>query len=50
MPKVILLKPLDGYPEGSERDFDQVDVDRLIEMGAVKKPTPAKPEGKARKA
>lgn len=34
--KAILLKPLDGLAPGTEREFDQVDFDRLKEMGAVK--------------
>lgn len=34
--KAILTKPLDGMPEGSEREFDKVDFDRLKEMGAVR--------------
>lgn len=36
MVKAILTKPLDGQPEGSEREFDKVDFDRLHEMGAVR--------------
>lgn len=36
MVKAILLKPLDGLPEGSEREFDKPDFDRLKEMGAVR--------------
>ena len=43
MPKVILTKPLDGFPEGSEREFDQVDIDRLAALGAVKLPPASKP-------
>lgn len=34
--KAILTKPLDGQPEGAEREFDKVDFDRLKEMGAVR--------------
>ncbi len=34
--KAILTKPLDGFPEGSEREFDKADFDRLKEMGAVR--------------
>jgi hypothetical protein len=34
--KAVLLKPLDGKPEGSEVEFDKPDFDRLKEMGAVK--------------
>jgi len=32
----ILLKPLDGFPEGSSRSFDKPDFDRLRGMGAVR--------------
>lgn len=34
--KAILIKPLDGQPEGTEREFDKVDFDRLKSMGAVR--------------
>jgi hypothetical protein len=34
--KAILTKPLDGNPEGTEREFDQVDFDQLKAMGAVR--------------
>lgn len=34
--KAILTKPLDGQPEGTEREFDKADFDRLKEMGAVR--------------
>ncbi|MDP9837595.1 hypothetical protein J2T09_002347 [Neorhizobium huautlense] len=37
MIKAILTKPLDGHPEGSEREFDKVDFDRLEALGAVRK-------------
>ncbi|WP_155904936.1 hypothetical protein [Methylopila sp. M107] len=39
MPKVkaVLIKPLDGDPEGSEREFDKVDFDRLEAMKAVRR-------------
>jgi len=37
MIKAILIKPLDGDPEGSEREFDKVDFDRLEALGAVRK-------------
>lgn len=41
----ILTKPLDGKPEGSEREFSQADFDRLEAMGAVKAaPVAADPE------
>ncbi|MBD8549480.1 hypothetical protein [Sphingomonas sp. CFBP 8764] len=36
MVKAILTKPLDGDAVGSEREFDQVDFDRLHLMGAVR--------------
>ncbi|MDH2311436.1 hypothetical protein [Methylobacterium brachiatum] len=36
MIKAVLLKPLDGSPAGTVRDFDKVDFDRLKEMGAVR--------------
>lgn len=39
----ILLKPLDGMPEGSEREFDKPDFERLKDMGAVKEAKPAAP-------
>lgn len=37
MIKAILLKPLDGHPEGSEREFDERDFDALEAMGAVRR-------------
>lgn len=37
MIKAILLKPLDGDPEGSSREFDQTDFTRLEAMGAVRR-------------
>lgn len=36
MVKAILIKPLDGQPEGTEREFDKQDFERLMEMGAVR--------------
>lgn len=36
MVKAILLKPLDGDPEGSEREFDQGDFETLKKLGAVR--------------
>lgn len=36
MVKAILIKPLDGEPEGSEREFSQADFDRLKAKGAVR--------------
>ncbi|KQP34297.1 hypothetical protein ASF27_01680 [Methylobacterium sp. Leaf102] len=35
MIKAILLKPLDGDTEGSVREFDRADFDRLEAMGAI---------------
>lgn len=37
MIKAILTKPLDGDPEGTPREFDKVDFDRLVALGAVRK-------------
>lgn len=34
--KAILTKPLDGQPEGTPREFDKLDFDRLQAMGAVR--------------
>ncbi|MBP0438427.1 hypothetical protein [Tianweitania sediminis] len=34
--KAILTKPLDGQPEGTAREFDRVDFDRLEAMNAVR--------------
>lgn len=43
MVKAILTKPLDGNPEGTEREFSKADFDRLQRLGAVRKaPTAAK--------
>ncbi|AZN72747.1 hypothetical protein D5400_16995 [Georhizobium profundi] len=39
MIKAILTKPLDGMPEGTEREFAQADFDRLKKLGAVRKAT-----------
>ncbi len=36
MPRAILIKPLDGDPEGTERDFSKADFARLVAMKAVK--------------
>ena len=36
MIKAILTKPLDGFPEGTEREFDKADFDRLKELNAVR--------------
>lgn len=40
--KAILTKPLDGQPEGTEREFDKVDFDRLKALGAVRAADEAK--------
>jgi len=40
MIKATLLKPLDGDPEGSEREFEKTDFDRLEAMGAVRRAGP----------
>ncbi|NBJ13331.1 hypothetical protein [Microvirga arsenatis] len=37
--KAILTKPLDGDPEGTEREFSQADFDRLKARGAVRAAT-----------
>jgi len=36
MVKAILTKPLDGQPEGTEREFSQADFDRLKAKSAVR--------------
>lgn len=38
MIKAVLLKPLNGDPIGSEREFDKLDFERLRLMGAVRLP------------
>lgn len=35
--KAVLLKPLDGQPEGAEREFEKLDFERLEAMAAVRK-------------
>lgn len=47
MVKAILTKPLDGHPEGAERDFSQADFDRLLAKGAVRAKGDAKAALKA---
>lgn len=37
MIKAILIKPLDGDPEGTEREFSRDDFERLEAFGAVRK-------------
>ena len=37
MIKAILTKPLDGQPEGTEREFDKHDFERLEALGAVRR-------------
>lgn len=34
--KAILTKPLDGQPEGTEREFEKADFEVLKGMGAVR--------------
>ncbi|MGK2908751.1 MAG: hypothetical protein ACSLE1_02980 [Sphingobium sp.] len=46
MIKAILTKPLDGQPEGTEREFSAHDFERLEKMGAVKAAEEA-PDAKA---
>ncbi|AYO83664.1 hypothetical protein [Methylobacterium brachiatum] len=36
MTKAVLLKPLDGSPAGTVRDFDKADFETLRAMGAVR--------------
>lgn len=36
MIKAVLLKPLDGDPEGTKREFSQADFDRLKAKRAVR--------------
>ena len=47
MIKAKLLKPLDGHPIGSERDFTKAEFDKLEAQGAVKRAE--KPNNKAAK-
>ena len=53
MIKAKLLKPLDGHPIGSEREFSKADFDKLAAQGAVKRAeepknkAAAKPRNKA---
>ena len=41
MVKAILIKPLDGDPEGTQREFSKADFDRLLQLGALRKAPPA---------
>lgn len=50
MIKAILTKPLDGQPEGTEREFEQADFERLKDMGAVRAATDAAPAAAGEKA
>ncbi len=34
--KAVLIKPLDGQPEGTELEFDKNDFDSLKALGAVR--------------
>lgn len=36
MREAILLKPLDGKPEGTKVEFSNIDFDELVKLGAVK--------------
>ncbi len=36
MIKAILLKPLDGDPEGAVREFSKADFERLLAKGAIR--------------
>jgi hypothetical protein len=36
MVKAILTKPLDGFPEGAEREFEREDFERLVSLNAVR--------------
>jgi hypothetical protein len=45
MIKAILTKPLDGMPEGTPREFDKVDFDRLLALGAVRKASGLRDDG-----
>lgn len=42
MVKAILLKPLDGKPEGTEAEFSQADFDKLKRQNAVREAGSAK--------
>lgn len=35
--KAVLTKPLDGQPEGTEREFDKHDFETLEALGAVRR-------------
>ncbi|MDR6757833.1 hypothetical protein J2Y48_003130 [Mycoplana sp. BE70] len=48
MVKAVLLKPLDGQPEGTEREFSKADFDRLKALNAVG--AAGTPKNKAEKA
>lgn len=45
MIKATLLKPLDGSPEGSEREFEKTDFDTLKAMGAVRATSDLRDDG-----
>lgn len=42
MIKAILTKPLDGDPEGTIREFNKADFDRLLAKGAIRAADKAK--------
>ena len=44
MVKAILIKPLDGDPPGSEREFNTEDFKRLEAQGAVRKAASPQPK------
>lgn len=44
MIKAVLTKPLDGLPEGTEREFDEPDFETLQKMGAVRRAAADGPE------
>lgn len=51
MVKAVLIKPLDGLPPGTERDFSAEDFKRLEAFGAVRRAEPkAAPAVKNKKA
>lgn len=51
MVKAVLIKPLDGLPPGTERDFSADDFKRLEAFGAVRRAEPkAAPVTKNKKA
>ncbi|WP_061930150.1 hypothetical protein [Aureimonas sp. AU22] len=45
MIKAITIKPLDGDPKGTEREFDKPDFERLVALGAVRAAGEVEEEG-----